>query len=57
MIENKEGFKNLNKILNVKYLDGIFIGPYDLSASLNLFEKFNNKKFLKVIEKIKKITL
>jgi 2-keto-3-deoxy-L-rhamnonate aldolase RhmA len=57
MIENKEGFKNLNKILKVKYLDGVFIGPYDLSASLNLFEKFNDKKFLKVIEKIKNITL
>ena len=57
MIENKEGFKNLKKILNIKLLDGIFIGPYDLSASLNLFEKFEDKKFLKVIEKIKKITL
>ena len=57
MIENKEGFKNLSKILKVKYLDGVFIGPYDLSASLNLFEKFNDEKFLKVIEKIKNITL
>ena len=55
MIENKEGFKNLSKILKVKYLDGVFIGPYDLSASLNLFEKFNDEKFLKVIEKIKNI--
>lgn len=57
MIENKEGLKNLSKILSVSYLDGVFIGPYDLSASLNLFERFNNKNFLKIIAKIKKITL
>ena len=49
--------KNLSKILSVSYLDGVFIGPYDLSASLNLFERFNNKNFLKIIAKIKKITL
>ena len=43
MIENKEGYKNLNKILSIKELDGVFIGPYDLSVSLNIFEKFEDK--------------
>ena len=55
MIENKEGLNNLNKILNVKYLDGIFIGPYDLSASYNITGKFKSKKFQNIIKQIKKV--
>lgn len=52
MIENKEGYKNLNKILSIKELDGVFIGPYDLSASLNIFEKFEDKNFKEIINNI-----
>ena len=52
MIENKDGYENLNEILSVKEVDGVFIGPYDLSASLNIFEKFNDIGFKKVIRNI-----
>ena len=45
MIENAESIKNLKEILNVKGLDGILIGPYDLSASLGITGDFKNKKF------------
>ena len=54
MIESKKGFENLDDILKVKDLDGVFIGPYDLSASLGMFEKFENKEFKSVIKNILK---
>lgn len=34
-VEGKEGMENLNEIVTVKDIDVIFIGPYDLSQSLN----------------------
>jgi len=49
MIESIEGVNKLDSILKVKGLDAIFIGPYDLSASMNLTGKFNDKKFKKTI--------
>lgn len=52
-IENKDGYENLDKILSVNGLDSILIGPYDLSASLNLTSKFNSYEFKKIINKIK----
>ena len=56
MIENKIGVQNLKEILAVKELDAILIGPYDLSASLGVTGKFNDAKFKKTIDYIKKIT-
>ena len=35
MIESKEAFKNLDKILSTKGLNGIYVGPADLSFSYN----------------------
>ena len=43
MIENVKALENLDNILKTKYLDAIFIGPYDLSASLGIPGDFNNK--------------
>lgn len=54
MIESKKGVNNINEILSCKGFDGILIGPYDLSASLNLTGKFTNIKFKKIIKKILK---
>ncbi|MDC0941542.1 aldolase/citrate lyase family protein [Candidatus Pelagibacter sp.] len=54
MIESKKGLMNLDEILKVKNLDGVFIGPYDLSASLGLFEKFESKKFKSIVKSILK---
>lgn len=36
MIETTDGLKNLDKILAVKGLDGVFVGPSDLSLALGL---------------------
>ena len=53
MIEDIEAIKNLRKILQVKNLDGILIGPYDLSASMGIPGKFENREFKKNINLIK----
>lgn len=36
MIESKEAVENINEILNVDGVDGVFIGPYDLSGSYKI---------------------
>ena len=46
MIETKKGVQNLDSILKLKLLDAIFIGPYDLSASLGSIGNFKSKDFL-----------
>ena len=56
MIENKTGIENLDKILKVKGLDAILIGPYDLSASLGITGNFENKLFKKSEKEILKIS-
>lgn len=52
MIEDLVAVNNLESILSVKGLDAVLIGPYDLSASMNLIGKFSNKRFKKIIHKI-----
>ena len=53
MIENTEIIENFEKIKNISDIDAFLIGPYDLSASLNLTAKFNEQEFLDVIQTIK----
>ncbi|MHC4123785.1 MAG: HpcH/HpaI aldolase family protein, partial [Planctomycetota bacterium] len=36
MIESKDAAENINEILAVDGVDGVFIGPYDLSGSHNI---------------------
>ena len=52
MIENIEGMKNLDDILNVQGLDAILVGPYDLSSSLKITGKFKHPLFKKAIKQI-----
>ena len=52
MIENQSAVKNIDKILSVKGLDAIFIGPYDLSASLKLTGQFDHPRFKKNLKTI-----
>jgi len=53
-IEGIEGINNLDEILSVPGLDVIFIGPYDLSQSLDIPGEVNNPL---VIEKMKEVVL
>jgi len=51
-IENIKALQNLDDILNVELLDGIMVGPYDLSASMNMTGDFLNTKFLEAMNEI-----
>ena len=52
MIESLSGVKNLENILKQKLVDGIFVGPYDLSASLNDVGNFKSRKFNQCLNRI-----
>lgn len=51
-IETEEGVNNVGEILSVDGIDGVFIGPNDLSASLGIFQEFNNPKYVAAVEKV-----
>lgn len=53
MIEDHKALDKLDKILKVKNLDGILIGPYDLSASLKKPGNFSTLEFKNTIKIIK----
>ena len=56
IIESIKAVENLESILKVKGLDAVLIGPYDLSASMNLTAKFEDEEFLHIIEKIRTLS-
>jgi 2-dehydro-3-deoxyglucarate aldolase len=53
MIEHIDAIDELSSILKVDGLDAILIGPYDLSASMNLTAQFDNPEFSKIVRGIK----
>ena len=53
IIESIQAIDNLEAILQVRGLDAILIGPYDLSASMNVTGEFENDLFISAIEKIR----
>lgn len=48
-IEHIDAVKKLEEILAVERLDGIIVGPYDLSASMNLTGKFDHPEFQSIL--------
>tara|TARA_Y100000389_G_C17458536_1_gene519875 strand:- start:52 stop:813 length:762 start_codon:yes stop_codon:yes gene_type:complete len=56
-IENCEAVKNLNKIVAIKHIDALMIGPYDLTSSLGIAGEFDNPLYLNELDKIKSIAL
>jgi 2-keto-3-deoxy-L-rhamnonate aldolase RhmA len=55
IIESKEGLLNLADILSAGRIDCVFIGPYDLTASLGIPGEFANKIFEEAIQQIQSI--
>ncbi len=51
-IEHIEGVNNIDSILEVKGVDAIFIGPFDLSASLHLMGQVDHPKVIEAISKV-----
>jgi len=50
--ETKGCLDNIEKICSLDGIDGIFIGPYDLSVALNKPEKFKDAEFISAIQRI-----
>jgi len=51
-IEHINAVNNLEEILRVDGLDAIMVGPYDLSASMNITSDFDNRDFISIMDKI-----
>jgi len=56
-VEHIDAVNNLADILSVPGIDGYFIGPYDLSASMGLAGKFDHPDMIAAVEKIKQMGL
>ncbi|MDP6821941.1 MAG: aldolase/citrate lyase family protein [Dehalococcoidia bacterium] len=51
-IESVPGHQNLDNILDVDGIDGIFIGPNDMSTSLGIPDDYTNEKYTDVLKDI-----
>ena len=56
-IEHKDAVANINEILSVPGIDGIFIGPYDLSLSLGIPGQIGHPEVLNAKRKVLEATL
>jgi len=54
-IESVPALERLDEILSIPYVDGVFIGPHDLSCSLGIPNQYDNPKFQDAIHQIIKI--
>jgi 2-dehydro-3-deoxyglucarate aldolase len=51
-IEHKEAVDNLEEILSVDGVDGFFVGPFDLSASMGVPGEFSHPKVISAMRRI-----
>ena len=51
-IESEPGYQNLDAILAVGSIDGVFIGPNDMSTSLGIPNDYTNPQYIAVIKDI-----
>jgi len=52
--ETKKCLENIEQIVSIDGVDGIFIGPYDLSIALGIPAQFSNPTFVQSIDRILK---
>jgi 2-dehydro-3-deoxyglucarate aldolase/4-hydroxy-2-oxoheptanedioate aldolase len=52
-IEHVEGVRQIDSILKVADIDGVFVGPYDLSGSLGMMGQLNEPSVQKAVNTIK----
>lgn len=56
-VEHIDSVNNLEEIISVNGIDGIIIGPYDLSASMGMAGEFDRPEVKAAIEKVRQICL
>jgi len=54
IIESRQAVENIEAIVSVDGIDGVCIGPMDLSISLECFKQFEHPTYLAAIEKVRK---
>ena len=52
MVESKEAVEHIDEILSVKGVDGVFIGPYDLSGSYGIIGQTSHPSIVQAKEKV-----
>lgn len=53
IIESKDGIENIEAIVSIDGVDGVVIGPMDLSISLEIFKQFEHPAYLKAVERVR----
>ena len=51
-IESVPAVERLDELLTIEGLDGVFIGPHDLSISMGLPEQYDHPEFVKTVQQI-----
>jgi 2-keto-3-deoxy-L-rhamnonate aldolase RhmA len=51
-IESVPAMEALDEILSIEELDGVLIGPHDLSCSLGIAEQYDHPRFINAVEEI-----
>lgn len=52
--ETKSCLDNIEEIVSIEGIDGVFVGPYDLSIALDIPAQFSEPKFLSAVDRILK---
>lgn len=53
IIESADAIENIEEIVAVEGIDGISVGPMDLSMSLGCFQQFTHPAYLEAVEKVR----
>ena len=53
IIESSDAVDHIEEIVSVDGIDGVSVGPMDLSMSLGCFQQFTNPVYLKAVEKVR----
>lgn len=53
-IESVEAIENLEKLLDNDGVDGVFLGPHDITCSMEIPEEYDNPKYLETIRNVVK---
>ena len=51
-IEHADGVENIDSILDVNGVDGVFVGPYDLSGSMDVLGELDHPKMRAALQRI-----
>lgn len=54
-IENIKAVENIEEIVKVEGIDGLIIGPYDLSGSMGIPGEYKDKKVVEALKKVEEV--